>query len=260
MSCVYAHIRLDTNTIFYIGISKNNYRPYSKYCRNNYWNNIVKKCNDTFKVDILHNNITWEEACEKEKQYIKQYGRVNDSTGILCNLTDGGEGIPNLKHTLETKLKISIATKARYKVKSHCNMGKMLVNRNSRQVAIVNLKTYIIYRFNTLAETALFLNTRASQVRSACYLGRSIKDYYLKFGHEISNAEIKNLKKMKIIDISFRKDTKNYLARQKKVINIETNEIFESISEVAKRYGLINSTLNRKLNGICKNNTIFKLV
>ena len=41
MACVYRHIRLDKNIPFYIGISTNNKRPYSKNGRNNYWKNII---------------------------------------------------------------------------------------------------------------------------------------------------------------------------------------------------------------------------
>ena len=70
MACVYEHIRSDTNTIFYIGIGKKNSRAYSKCSRNTYWKNIVKKCNNIFNINILHDKLSWEDACEKEKQYI----------------------------------------------------------------------------------------------------------------------------------------------------------------------------------------------
>ena len=263
MACVYEHIRPDTNTIFYIGIGKKNNRAYSKCSRNTYWKNIVKKCNNTFNINILHDALSWEEACEKEKQYIKQYGRIDNSTGILCNMTDGGEGILNLQHTDEAKLKISIATKKRYKTKPQCRKGQRFVNRNSRKVVIMDLKTYIIYKFNTLIEVSLFLNTTASRVRRACIVGKSINDYYLKFGSTVSKQEIEQLKNKKIHDLSdksvINKD-KDYSVIQKKVINTETNKIYESIAEVSKLYGIKANTLSRYLNGVSKNKTIFKLL
>ncbi len=37
MAIVYKHIRLDNDTVFYIGIGKNQKRPYSKNYRNKYW-------------------------------------------------------------------------------------------------------------------------------------------------------------------------------------------------------------------------------
>ena len=42
MACLYKHIRLDTNEIFYIGISNGLKRPYSTKDRNKHWNNIIK--------------------------------------------------------------------------------------------------------------------------------------------------------------------------------------------------------------------------
>ena len=36
--------------------------------------------------------MTWDEACTKEIEFIKLYGRKDNNTGILVNLTDGGEG------------------------------------------------------------------------------------------------------------------------------------------------------------------------
>lgn len=263
MACVYKHIRIDTQDVFYIGIGKTLSRAYTRCSRNKYWKNIVHKNNGEFLVEILHTDLTWEEACQKEKQYIKQYGRSNLFSGTLCNLTDGGEGILNLKHSPEAKLKISIATKNRFKCKPHCRKGGVFVNRNSRRVVLINLKTYIIYKFNTLVEAALFLNTSSSRVRRACVVSKSIDDYYLKFGNTISKKEIEELKNKTVYDLSDKSIinmTKDYSHIQKKVINLETKEIFSSISEVCKKYGFNNSTLNRQLNGISKNKTIFKLL
>jgi hypothetical protein len=104
---VYRHIRLDKNEPFYIGIAENPNRPYQKYKRNNYWKNIINMTE--YRVDILFDDLTWEEACEKEKEFIQLYGRKNLGTGTLVNMTDGGEGSLNRRHTEESKLKISKA-------------------------------------------------------------------------------------------------------------------------------------------------------
>ena len=262
MACVYQHIRPDTNTIFYIGIGKKLSRAKSTFARNKYWKNIVKKCNNNFNIKILHENITWEEACQKEIEYIKKFGRVDNGTGILCNLTDGGEGTLNLKHSDDTKLAISKAAIERYKIKPNFRKGKRFVNRNSRKVVIINLKTYIIYKFNTLVEVALFLNTTPTKVRRACIVNKSINDYYLKFGEKFLSNEIEDLKNKKIYELSLKtiNINKDYSYIQKKVINIQTGEIFKSISEVSKIYGIACSTLNRQVNGISKNKTVFKLL
>jgi hypothetical protein len=91
MAYVYRHIRLDKNEPFYIGIGNNDYRrSMSKRSRNAMWNNIVTKTD--YEVEIMLDGLTWDEACEKEKEFIAIYGRRDLKTGILCNMTDGGEG------------------------------------------------------------------------------------------------------------------------------------------------------------------------
>lgn len=106
-SYVYAHIRLDTNEVFYIGISdkscksiKNKYkRAYNKISRNNFWFKITNK--SEYKVVILHDNICWNEACILEIKLIAFHGRRNLGLGTLTNLTDGGEGIKGYKMSEE---------------------------------------------------------------------------------------------------------------------------------------------------------------
>jgi hypothetical protein len=105
MAIVYQHRRLDTNEIFYIGIGKTIARSKSKAFRNRHWHHIVNKIG--YIIEILHNNITWDEACELEINYIKQYGRKDLGTGILVNMTDGGEGKTNVFVSKETRKKIS---------------------------------------------------------------------------------------------------------------------------------------------------------
>jgi predicted AAA+ superfamily ATPase len=112
MAYVYRHIRLDKNEPFYIGIGKDDNfffkRAYykSKQKRNKIWIDIVNKT--SYDVEILFDDISWEEACKKEIEFINLYGRINLGTGTLANLTDGGEGTFGLKWSDESKLKNSI--------------------------------------------------------------------------------------------------------------------------------------------------------
>jgi hypothetical protein len=259
MACVYKHIRIDTNETFYIGIGKTKLRAYNKYNRSKYWKSIVNKIDD-FLVQILHDDISWEEACEKEKEYIQYYGRANLGKGSLCNLTDGGEGILNLKHTIESKSKISEATKKRFKETSHVRKGCVFTNKNSKAVVLVDLKTYIIYSFDTLVKAGLFLKTNPSRVRRACLVSKSINNFYLKFGSEITEKEIAELKIKTIYDLSLININKDYTSVRKKVINTKTNKIYNSLSEVCKKYKIPQATLSRQLNGVSKNKTVFKLI
>ena len=94
MAYVYRHIRLDKNEVFYIGIGSDvdgNYlRSTSMLNRNVHWHNIVNLTK--YDVEILFDDLTWQEACIKEKEFIALYGRRDLGLGTLVNLTDGGEG------------------------------------------------------------------------------------------------------------------------------------------------------------------------
>jgi len=105
---VYRHIRLDKDEPFYIGIgNKSNYsRAYENHSskRNKIWNDIVLK--SLYEVEIIIDELTKEEASEKEKEFIKLYGRKDLNNGVLCNLTDGGDGIWNCIRSEETRKKL----------------------------------------------------------------------------------------------------------------------------------------------------------
>lgn len=107
MAYLYRHIRLDKNEPFYIGIgSDETYeRAYSKNRTNKHWINIVNSID--YEVEILLDNLSWEEACKKETEFIQIYGRIDLNTGTLVNLTDGGEGTINRIVSNETKSKMS---------------------------------------------------------------------------------------------------------------------------------------------------------
>jgi hypothetical protein len=57
-----------------------------------------------YRVEILFDNISWEEACEKEKEFISLYGRINLNNGTLSNMTNGGDGTFGFKWSEESKL------------------------------------------------------------------------------------------------------------------------------------------------------------
>lgn len=122
MACVYRHIRLDTRQPFYIGIGVNEARAYSKKGRNKHWCNIVNKCG--YEVQILFDDLDYEVAKLKEIEFITLYGRYNISNGLLCNLTDGGNGSLGYKPTEEALLKISKTSKGRVKSKEQIDKWK----------------------------------------------------------------------------------------------------------------------------------------
>lgn len=106
MAYVYQHIRLDTFEPFYIGLSNDQdyNRANSKHSRNKWWKNITSKVK--IKVEIIIDNISFNEAKLYEQWYIKFYGRKDLGLGNLVNLTDGGDGVLGNKCSEENKEKL----------------------------------------------------------------------------------------------------------------------------------------------------------
>lgn len=94
----YAYLRED-RTPYYIG----------KGCgfRITHPSRTVKKPSDKNRIIFLKKNLTEEEAFKHEIYMISIFGRKNIGTGILRNLSDGGEGSSGFKHSEETKIKLS---------------------------------------------------------------------------------------------------------------------------------------------------------
>lgn len=109
MAIVYEHLRNDTNEVFYVGMSVGKKRAYKKSGRNPHWYNIVKKAGYT--VNIVYKDIEWDEAKKIEILLIEKYGRKDLGTGILVNMTDGGEGALGVIISEENKKKMSKSMK-----------------------------------------------------------------------------------------------------------------------------------------------------
>lgn len=108
MAIVYKHYRKDNNQLFYIGIGKNIKRAYSKRKRNDLWQNIINKYD--YNIEIYLSDISYEKAKSVEIELIKKYGRLDNNTGILSNMTDGGD---HRFFSLQTREKISNSLKGK---------------------------------------------------------------------------------------------------------------------------------------------------
>lgn len=164
---MYRHIRLDKNIPFYIGIGSDNkgnhVRAFAKHTNNPHWMNIVK--NTSYEVEILWDDITWDEAGKKELEFIKLYGKTTNHSGCLVNLSDGGGGQLGLKwsneqreknriahigltHTEESKKKMSIAAMGNKK-----NLGKKLSEETKIKIGLANkVKPVNIEQIKKLAD------------------------------------------------------------------------------------------------------------
>lgn len=115
MAIVYQHIRKDTKEVFYIGIGTTEKRALSDRVRNALWHNVVQKAGG-FDYEILASSLSWKDACNEEKRLIANYGRRDIGTGILVNMTNGGDGLSGYKPTTESNKKRSEALLGRKKV------------------------------------------------------------------------------------------------------------------------------------------------
>lgn len=127
MAYVYQHIRLDTNEVFYIGIGSDTegkfHRANEKKGRNSFWYKIVDKTD--YRVEIIIDEISWEDAQNQEISLIKYYGRYDLNEGKLVNMTDGGEGGNNPSPITRKKL-------------SEFNRGKKLSEEHKLKIAQSN--------------------------------------------------------------------------------------------------------------------------
>ena len=154
---VYTHTRLDTNEIFYVGIgTQDNYIRASRTAnRSVFWKNITKKTG--WKIDIVFDNLTWEEACEKEKQLISFYGRKDIGTGILVNHTNGGDGSNGRIFSKETRKKMSKTRKGVKVTEEQKNKTRLsMLGKNCKKV--INTETGEIYKSVQEAAISIGMN------------------------------------------------------------------------------------------------------
>ena len=83
----YAYLRKDDRTPYYVGKGRGK-RAYDS-------SHNVKVPDDKGRIIFLKQNLTEEEAFNHEKYMIAVLGRKDLGTGILRNMTDGGEGPSN---------------------------------------------------------------------------------------------------------------------------------------------------------------------
>lgn len=183
MAVVYKHYKKDTKELFYIGIGLTKSRAFSKKSRNILWHNIVKK-HDYF-VEIYKENLSILEAKEEEKRLISFYGRLDLKNGVLCNMTDGGDGNNNL--SIESKNKIS------EKLKGKKLSQETIIKRKNTQKELWNSDAYFEKREKARIR-AIFNHKngvisrtgKTSTKKGKPFVGdkekisRSLKEYYLK--------------------------------------------------------------------------------
>lgn len=170
---LYGHYKEDTNELFYIGIGKKHkgtrhsqiyQRAYqcSPWSRNILWQRIYAKHGRTVK--ILYDNLTEKECKEKEIELISKFGRIIDRSGVLCNISGGGEG--------------------RFKDKS-----------NNKKIYVYNLQGTLINTFPSCQDAAEYYGLEKSNVGAAANMKR-ISCGDLQFRYEYNKGlNLRNLSK-----------------------------------------------------------------
>ena len=146
----YAYLRED-GTPYYIGRGKEG-RAYATH-------KIPKPPRE--RIMFLKQELTYGESIDHEKYMIFVLGRKDLGTGILRNLTDGGEGVENLApetrkrisekrmgqvnrsgpHTLESRLKMSRSHKGKVLSEEHkASISKAMENREVKESTKAKLR------------------------------------------------------------------------------------------------------------------------
>ena len=132
----YAYLRED-RTPYYIGKGKHKHKTNQKYYRaycGNHWVPIPPK----HRIIILKDDIYENDAFKHEIYMISIFGRKDLNTGILLNLTNGGEGFSGFKLTEERKRDISKRMKEYVINNGNPNLKKYLLINVSGEYYVVD--------------------------------------------------------------------------------------------------------------------------
>ena len=149
---LYFHRRKDTGKVFYVGVG-NLERAKAKDNRNQYWHNIVNKVG--YDIEIVHTDLTWEEASVLERQYIKEFGRRDLGLGNLVNMTDGGEGQKNPSKETREKQRKGKLNKP-FSEKGKIILRKLRTGTKQKQKTIDKIKKTMSKTFAKRKETTFF--------------------------------------------------------------------------------------------------------
>ena len=181
----YAYLRED-RTPYYIGKGRGN-RIFYTFKR-------IKPPKDKSRIIFLKKNLTEAEAFKHEVYMIFVFGRKDLGTGILRNLTNGGEGVSGRTITEETRRKLSAAhtgvpkTKECRRKMSEAKLGENSPNYGKFGALHHNSKAIIAIEpdgterhYGSVCEAA-----RELVVSQSCL---SVK--YLKTGHVLTKGKFK---------------------------------------------------------------------
>ena len=227
---VYCHVN-KINGKRYVGITSNpvsiRWNNGNGYKHNAHFTNAIKKYGwENFEHNILAVNVSESEAKELEKRYISEYKSNNRLFGY--NKSSGGEPMTGVKHSEETKRKMSESAKKKIVSEStRRKLSEIMKNRDEEMK----------YKF------------AHSQIgRKPWNKNLHGKDYPL-YGIKFSEERKKHISEA----LKGKPKSEAHIAKiSKKVRNIETGIVYKSISEASRQVNCRTSTIVQHCKGLYK--------
>ena len=254
MAYLYKHTKKDTNDLFYFGVGGlnefDNYtRAYALRSRNDLWVNIVNK--HGFNVEIIIENSNPKEVLCKEIELIALHGRIDLGTGILANMTDGGDGLYGFsKTTIEKR-----SAKLRGKKREQWIVDKIKRVRKMKREHFLLTREKLIYVSPKERKQSITRKIRSDKgrkqtpehiekVKIAC---KNVKHFCTE-EHKL---------KLSLLKKGVPRKPEEIAKMGTNVIDITTGIIFNTCKEAAITYNLKVTTLCQRLNKNSKllNNT-----
>lgn len=241
----YLHRRATDGSVFYVGKgTEKNGRATPLYSRasdhkkrNRYWVRSVAK--HGLLVEVYAMCIDDATAQELEKELIALYGKVADG-GLLCNMTDGGDGHAGLSPSEETRRKVSEANKGAKRTLAQ----RMAVSNAQKGVKNSKEQNEAHSRRMSGAGNPWYGKNPSKETlrkRSESMKGKLAGEKHPFYGKKRPNVAAK---------IS---GGKSY--RAKRVIDVLTGVVYDCASEAASAIGVSPQSLSRQLLGHRHNKT-----
>lgn len=270
---LYRWIRIDKNEPFYVGIGTKQKGYYSRLfdlkSKNKIFKDIINKSSYYNEIILESNN--YDFIKNKEKEFIKLYGRIDLKNGILSNMTDGGEGVFGIKRKsginhvcskrvyqydlngnfikewysisdINRELNFTITSIARccrkergaityknfiwrYNLENNIKLSRF--DKNKIKIDQYNKEGIFIKTWNSGTEAGIELNISNKGISKSIKNNILYKNYYWTYHN---NNVILNVNKLK-----------------KKVIDLKTGIIYDSIKDLAKDLGKLEQSISEHI-------------